>query len=73
MANNNNSLEIVLKYFRYLKLVFIGVILIIFGVLIIVDTYKSPERLRSLLGITILLSTGYIFSKHRSQVNNGKK
>ncbi|XP_031625263.1 uncharacterized protein LOC116341962 [Contarinia nasturtii] len=54
---------------KFLKVAFVVVILLIFAVCIGIDTYKSPERLQSLLGIVILLSIGFAFSKHRSQIN----
>lgn len=38
-------------------------------VFLIIDTANSRERLRSGLGIVILLAIGYIFSKHPGRVS----
>lgn len=55
---------------RYSKFIAVTIIFILFVVLIIVDSLDSPHRLRSLLGIFILLGIGFVFSKHRSEVNS---
>lgn len=52
-----------------MKFIVGGIVIILFGVLIGIDAYDSPERLQSLLGIVILLGIGFAFSKHRTHVS----
>lgn len=54
---------------RYLKFIVIVILLAIFGIFMGIDSYDSPERLRSLLGVVILLAIGFAFSKHRTHVS----
>lgn len=55
------------KYF--IIVIFIGV-LVAFGIYIYFDTMGSRERIRSLMGIFILLGFGYAFSTNRSKVRS---
>lgn len=55
--------------YRYFKYIFFVILFVIFITLVVIDTYNTPIRLRSLLGIVILLGIGYTFSKHRTEVN----
>lgn len=62
---HSNFTMIFCRYFEYIVT---ALIIVAFIVLVAIDTYDSPERLRSLLGIVILLGIGFVFSKHRSAV-----
>lgn len=53
----------------YVKLALAAALIAAFITYIILDTTDDRDRLRSLMGIVILLSLGFIFSKHPSRVN----
>lgn len=53
----------------YVRLALGAVLVALFAVYIVLDTADDRDRLRSLMGVVILLTLGFIFSKHPTRVN----